>query len=260
MKCAHTRHPRLYVLATAILGLFPLSAAGQDIISSKPQVELNNRGVLAFNSGRLPEAAAHFRAAIRSEPKDPASHANLGQTLYVLGKLEEAAAAFEQAAALDPRNPDYYNALAIAYGQAGRTSDAITAIERALAIKESGIYYYNLGNILVQAGEPKRALPFLEKAAKLEPTDSTVRCELGIAYIRLSKDSEAVAELEAALRLDANFAEARKVLGELYLRQGNRAKALAEYRRLRDLGSPLARELYEAMMEGRVVRVSTVNP
>ena len=260
MRCAHTRSPRLCVFLFASLGLFAVLATGQDKIPPDLQIELNNRGTLAFKSGRLQEAAALFDEAIRLGPDDPTSNANLGQSLYVLGRFAEAATAFEKAAGLDPGNPRYHNALAVVYGQIGRTSDAISAAENALAIEETGKYYYNLGNILVRAGNTRRALPFLEKAAKLDPTDATIRRELGFAYTLLSKHAKAIAELEAAVRLDPNLAGARKVLGELYLRQGNRTKALAEYRQLKDSGSPFARELFEAITDGRVVRVSTVDP
>ena len=89
--------------------------------------------------------------------------------------------------------------------------------------------------------------------------NAAIRRELGLAYTALSKDAKAIAELEAAVKLDTKFDDVRKVLGELYLRQGNRAKALSMYQQLKDSGSPRARELFDAITEGRVVRASKID-
>ncbi len=54
-------------------------------------------GVALHAQGKLTEAVAEFRAAIRFKPDDPSAHYGLGITLKAQGKLAEAVAEFRKA-------------------------------------------------------------------------------------------------------------------------------------------------------------------
>jgi tetratricopeptide (TPR) repeat protein len=59
-----------------------------------------NLGNAYFTSGRLPEAIAHYEAALRLDPRYAAAHHNLGFAYQHVGRMEEAKAQFAEAARL----------------------------------------------------------------------------------------------------------------------------------------------------------------
>ena len=59
-------------------------------------------GVQHAKSGRLPEAEAAFREALKISPDNPKAWNNLGLTLRRLNKTDDAVAAYHQAVRIDP--------------------------------------------------------------------------------------------------------------------------------------------------------------
>lgn len=55
-------------------------------------------------TGRLEEAAAQFRAAVRLRPTEPMGHVKLGRCLAEMGQVQEARREFLEAVRLDPQN------------------------------------------------------------------------------------------------------------------------------------------------------------
>ena len=62
----------------------------------------NLMGMLCRQLRRYDEAVNYIQTAIRTDPSDPKSHANLGQALLMRGEFEESARSFEQALTLSP--------------------------------------------------------------------------------------------------------------------------------------------------------------
>ena len=58
-----------------------------------------------------------------------------------------------------------------------------------------------LGNLLLQSGNPKEAVPHLQEGLKLYPNDPLIRSNLGSAYSELGEEEGAFRELEKALQL-----------------------------------------------------------
>lgn len=68
-------------------------------------VQCNNiRAIALTNMGRRDEAGATIESALRSNPEDPVSHANMGWTKLHAGEPDEAAEHFKEALRLDPEN------------------------------------------------------------------------------------------------------------------------------------------------------------
>jgi Flp pilus assembly protein TadD len=73
-------------------------------------------GISLGESGRLDEAIASFREAVRLKPDFARAHFNLGVALYRRGDRAGAAAALREAGRLDPGDPDIRGALRAVVG------------------------------------------------------------------------------------------------------------------------------------------------
>ncbi len=87
----------------------------------RPQVEL---GSIHFYRGLYDEAAAHFHAAQRLDPRNASTFNQLGETYLKLGRVAEGVGYYEQAVALRPERPELRLNLARALLVAGRREDA----------------------------------------------------------------------------------------------------------------------------------------
>ena len=83
-------------------------------------------------AGRMAEAAAAYREAIRLQPDDADSHNNLGTVLKEQGRLDEAIACYRQALALLPDAAEPHYNLGVALSAQNRTAEAIDAYSEAL--------------------------------------------------------------------------------------------------------------------------------
>jgi tetratricopeptide (TPR) repeat protein len=105
-------------------------------------------------------------------------------------------------------------------------ADAIPLYEKALAAHPgSPAVETELGDVLLAAGEPERALPHLEAAARLHPGAAALY-RVGIAHARLGDKDGAERDLRAALDARPPFGPARVALGNLLRRRGRTAEAL----------------------------------
>jgi len=80
-----------------------------------------NLGRLQHAAGRLPAAEAHYRAALRLQPKDGVAVFNLAVVLDDMGRSADALAAYHEALAADPRLADaHYNLARLHEGRGER--------------------------------------------------------------------------------------------------------------------------------------------
>jgi tetratricopeptide (TPR) repeat protein len=90
-----------------------------------------NLGYLREQRGRIEEAIAAFREAVRLDPRLDRAWYGLGLCQARLSHHAEAVAALEQAAALQPRNPHVWYALGLAHHHA-HAPDKVEAVARHL--------------------------------------------------------------------------------------------------------------------------------
>jgi tetratricopeptide (TPR) repeat protein len=146
----------------------------------RPYVQL---GTALAAEGRVDEAAARFREALRLKPDYGAALGNLGRTLEVQGRLEEAIDAYRRALALDPDLP---------------------------------WTRCNLGVTLRRVGRRAEALEVLGEGARRDPGFAEVRVQLGLALAEAGRADDAALELRAALALEPGHEVARRALAGLW--------------------------------------------
>jgi tetratricopeptide (TPR) repeat protein len=108
----------------------------------------NNLGMVLREQGRIADAVAHWREAIRLDPQDGCAVQRLAWTMATCpdAAIRNAREAVELARwgvkLSEGREPIYLGTLAAAYAEAGRFSDAVKCADRAIAMaaarRESG--------------------------------------------------------------------------------------------------------------------------
>ena len=88
---------------------------------------------IEHDQGKLPEAEAHLREAVASEPARADVHLELGRVLYERGNQDEAIKETEQALTIDPKFVDALYNMGAIYANAGYTEKPRSYWERALA-------------------------------------------------------------------------------------------------------------------------------
>jgi protein O-GlcNAc transferase len=194
-------------------------------------------GIAHFQGGRLAEAEAAMREALRLSPESTVAVANLGAVLRARGRREEALAIYQQAlqAAPDaaavlvnqanllnelkrwpealasalhasskaPGNPGAHNARGNALRNLGRYAEAIVSYREAVRISPSHFgAWLNLGNTLCQAAQPDAALEAYAKALAVGPADARVHLGSGHAFAQLKRWADASAAYDQAYALD----------------------------------------------------------
>lgn len=208
-------------------------------------------GELALQANKLEIADAAFQKELQLDPKSSAALFGMGEVHRARGHYDLAREFFERYAAAEPGNATVHAQLG---GLAELNRDWARAIseyqkalelDRSLAIPKNNLAWLyaehggsvtvalqlaqearsslpqdphvadTLGWILVKAGSPESALPYLKESVAKTPGNAAYHYHLGIAYFQSSKNQEARRELQAALSLQQSFEgsiEAKKTL------------------------------------------------
>jgi serine/threonine-protein kinase len=177
-------------------------------------------------------AIACFHKAIALDPKNAATHTNLGNALRAKGLFDEAIASYRQALGLDPRYASGHNGLGLALQAKGRFDEAIACFRQALALEPKNVYaHYNLGLALQAQGQVEEAITCYRKVIALDPKFAYAHNNLGIALQARGKVEEAIACYRKVIALDPKFAYAHTLLGGVLTGKGKLDEAIACYQR-----------------------------
>jgi Flp pilus assembly protein TadD len=95
-----------------------------------------NLGALLRTAGRLREAEAALREALRCDPRLAQAHFQLGLVLEKQNMIQEAIGELQKATAYDPKYPEPYVALGRTYGRVGDRHKAEQAFAKFRELKE----------------------------------------------------------------------------------------------------------------------------
>lgn len=166
-------------------------------------------------------ATEQFRAAVRSNPKEPNVHFGLGYLLWTQNHFSEAASEFQAELDNDP-----HHLQAQAY----------------------------LGDSYVHLNDYAKALPELEKSVAGDPSFALVHLDLGIVYGEEGRKDEAIKELERAIALDPKDVAPHWRLAKLYQSAGRKEEAKAEFAKASTMNKKslqASHALYEKLLEAQ---------
>jgi tetratricopeptide (TPR) repeat protein len=197
-------------------------------------------GSALLAQGRPREAAEAFRLSLRFQPGSALTHFELGNALHATGAFEEAAESYLSALAREPAYAEASHNLGITRTMQHRHEDAIAAYERAIGIRP----YYpephnNLGALMQALGRGDRAAYHYGQALRFAPDSLEVRYNLALLNQEGDRLEEAMAGYHALLDRKPDHLEARLNLGNVLLSLGRPEAALRCYRQTldRDPGS-----------------------
>jgi tetratricopeptide (TPR) repeat protein len=247
--------PFLLFVIFVVISLF--QQPGEITARFKRAIELQRQGALE-------EAAAEYRAVIKSAPGYAEAHANLGAVMSRLGRYAEAVAGYEEALRLNPQLTPILLNLGIAHYRAEQFAKAAAVLDRFLVKAPDHMQARQLlGISLVALGRDADGVAQLEPISETTD-DPTALYSLGLAYLRLNRPElktiisrlaassagkplglllrgqwllsnlafkQAVGELEEAARFNPELPRLQYSLGLSYLKLGRSQEALACFER-----------------------------
>ena len=150
---------------------------------------------------QLDLSIAGFQHSLRTKPRDPQTHQQLGQALYAQGKIEDAIRHYRQALHLQPSNAEAHAYLANALVQQGNLEEAIHHYSLALDIQPDFVEaHLHAANLLMRRGGHAQAERHYARVIELNPSDPFARFMQAMALVGLDRHQAARSLLEESHR------------------------------------------------------------
>ena len=173
----------------------------------------NNLGIAQEEKGRLSEAIAQYKTAMKIRPDFALPHNNLGNVLFATKKTEEAIAYYKSALKLNPAYAMAHSNLGIALEEKGELEEAIAHYREAIRLEPNLVLaHYNLGIVLKEKGEFEEAISHYKAAIKFKPDFVLAHINLGNALLAIQKTDEAITHYRFAIKINPNHALAHNNL------------------------------------------------
>ncbi|HVH17120.1 MAG TPA: tetratricopeptide repeat protein, partial [Myxococcota bacterium] len=137
--------------------------------------------------GRVAEAEAAYREAVRLDRRYANAWLNLSVLLRVEGRTDDAIACLEHGVAAEPARAATYNDLGALYQLRGRVEPALACFERACELAPAlGEAHFNRGKLLEDLGRNEEARASYERAREHAPQlRAEIACHLAVVARRL---------------------------------------------------------------------------
>jgi tetratricopeptide (TPR) repeat protein len=202
---------KLGEITTRDIELMPLAAAQaaapqqQQQAKADPAVVAYNDGAALANDGKNAEAIAKMEEAVSLKPDFTSAHQALARLYARTKNHAKAIEAANKALAISGDDPDMFTLLADEYAASGQKEKAAEFRKKAPADANS---LFNEAARLINEGKDNQAEPLLQQAIAANDKMAVAYYELGMLYVRTSKNADAKTNLQKYLELDPNGKEA----------------------------------------------------
>ena len=150
-----------------------------------------------------------FRSVSQSRYPTIENYLSLAMTYRNLGQLPKALQSLQQAAEIQPNDNDIDSEIGWNHFHQSQLLEAETAFRIVLKREENHpSSLLGLGVVLIETGQAKEAIPYLEKLQKLRPNFAAARYFLAQAYDQTHAAESAIQAYTTTLKKDWTFAEA----------------------------------------------------
>ncbi|MGB9073540.1 MAG: protein kinase [Terriglobales bacterium] len=137
--------------------------------------------------GRVPEALAEYKEAIRIDPRFVLAYANVGATyLYQMGDVASALPVCQKILQLDPGSAWAQDCVGWSYFAKNELPQAQAAFEKAVAANpQATLSRYRLAHTHRLQGHYQQAIETLQQIQKFDPSETSVFYDMGVVYERM---------------------------------------------------------------------------
>lgn len=190
-----------------------------------------NLGVVFAQQRKLPEAEAAFRLAIRLNPTGTVRYVNLATCLFEQNRFAETEEWARQAIQLDPTSAEAHHMLGCALEVRNRLEPAEAALREALRINpRHADAHFRIGRILARQEKPKEAEAAFRESIQYKPAGAGAWSALAMLLEAQERAAEAVACAREAVRLEPESPDLHNALGVALSRAETFDEAEAAYR------------------------------
>lgn len=165
------------------------------------------RGLALFLQREYDRAEKHLAEAIALDPSIYEPHYIFGRVSFSRGQMEKAASHFKDACSIVQEAYDSWYLLGMCYRNIGQESKArqanmecIEAVFNRVRSNPDDTRALTMGaSILVNLGEPERALAWIERALAIDPDEPIIQYNCACAYVSLDLVDKAIHCLEVAV-------------------------------------------------------------
>ena len=170
--------------------------------SGDASAQLLQHAIDLLRQGNASSAEPILRALLAQDARNSDALYNLGMMLSDQGRLAEAVETLQESLHFHPSHTEGWTALGVAQARRNAIPEAMKALERAIEIDPSNAHALrNLAAIHVKQS-PSRALPFMQEAARLLPSDQRSQYGLAQCLLDLDRVDEADPLLVTTISLD----------------------------------------------------------
>ena len=174
--------------------------------------------------GNTEGAIAHYREALKIDPKVPGLHFELAEVLNSSSSSTfqaEVEKEYKASLADNPFDEKSECRLGEIAFRATNLKDALAHYSRAVDLQPNDAdAALGLGNTLAAMHQPEKARPLLEHAVQLEPFDAAIHYRLAAVYRELGRAADATRELGEFKRIRDMKDRLRQLYQEMRLRPG----------------------------------------
>jgi len=172
------------------------------------------------------EAIAHYREALKIDPKTLGLHFELAEMLNsssIPGGREEAEKEYEAALGVSPFDEKSECRLGDLAALAGEQKAAVDHYERALKLQPNDPdANVGMAKALMAMNQTDKALPLLELAVKLDPTNDVAHYRLSTIYRKMGRAADAKSELQEYQKYKEMKAKLRELYRQMRLEPGKK--------------------------------------